>query len=318
MNVGRVAFMPRVWLRNSHLQTLLPSFFRRVEGMAAPRRERLELPDGDFLDLDWLGSGGRDLVILSHGLEGNSSRPYILGMARALSPFGIDSLAWNYRSCSGEPNRLPRLYSQDDTGDLHCVVQHGIAAGYERILLIGFSMGGNVSLLYSGRLGLDLLPQIAGVVGISATVDLADAAAQMARPANRLYMKHFLLQLHRRIRSKMIRFPECFDDSGYSRIHDFKAFDDRYTAPLHGFRDARHYWRECSSASLLGNIKSPCLLLNAADDPFLGPRCYPAEAGRIRVKIPRFGGHLGFMIDGINGTYWSEVQTVAFVREVLR
>jgi predicted alpha/beta-fold hydrolase len=317
MNADRAEFMPRIWLRNSHLQTILPAFFRRVEG-TIPRRERLELPDGDFLDLDWFGSGGRDLAILSHGLEGNSRRPYILGMARALSPLGVDSLAWNYRSCGGEPNRLPRLYSQNDTDDLHCVVQHGIAAGYERILLIGFSMGGNVSLLYPGRLGAELLPQVAGVVGISATVDLADAAAQMARPVNRLYMKHFLVQLHERIRSKMARFPECLDDNGYNRIHDFKAFDDRYTAPLHGFRDARHYWLECSSAPLLTNIKPPCLLLNAADDPFLGPHCYPVETGSIRVKIPRFGGHLGFIIDGINGTYWSEMQTAAFVREVLR
>ncbi len=310
-------------LRHPDLQTVLPAFFRKVV-LPPPRRERLELADGDFLDLDWHlrpdgDRGGRSAVaILSHGLEGSADRPYILGMVRRLAQLEVDSLAWNFRSCSGAMNRLPRLYSNNDTADLDAVVQRAVAAGYRRIVLVGFSMGGNVSLLYLGRSGAALPPEVCAAAAFSAPVDLADSAAQMARGRNRIYMRHFLGCLHRRIRRKMIDFPELLDDRNYHRLRDFAGFDSRYTAPLHGFVDAQDYWTRCSAAPLLAAIRVPVLLVNALDDPFLGAACYPQSRGSVVVKTPRFGGHLGFMETTPGGSCYSERLAAAFITRVLQ
>ena len=313
-------YNPPVWLRNGHLQTVLPTLFRRVNGVFY-ERERIQTPDDDFLDLDWSGSGEKLLAILSHGLEGNSRRTYVKGMVKALNQMHIDCLAWNYRTCSGEMNRKLRMYHNGCTDDLDLVIRYAISKGYENIILIGFSMGGNISLLYLGQQSEQTLPQVKGAVTFSVPIDLEDSAKQLAHWSNTIYMKRFLLSFHQKLKEKKALFPDLIDIRDYDRIKDFMTYDDRYTAPLHGFKNALDYYTKCSCGPLLENIRVPSLIVNAKDDPFLGPSCYLIHQTAnpdIHWEVPKYGGHVGFIELFNNGQYWSESRGIGFIREHIR
>lgn len=301
-------------LRSGHVQTVWPALFRRVRGVAYTR-ERLELPDGDFVDLDWLRRGQARVAVVSHGLEGDAHRPYVRGMARALFEAGWDVLAWNFRGCSGPPNRLARFYHSGATDDLDAVVQHALGQGYRRLALVGFSLGGNLTLKYVGERGEALDPRVGAALACSVPVDLAAGAAHMARPAARLYMRRFLRALQAKLQAKQHLYPAVLDTAGFEALRTFAQFDGRYTAPLHGFRDAADYWARASSGPLLPAIARPTLLLNAADDPFLPPSCFPVEMARthphLALEVPRHGGHVGFVLAG--RTYYAERRAVAFL-----
>jgi predicted alpha/beta-fold hydrolase len=303
------------------VQTTFPSLFRTVRGIRY-RRERIITPDGDFLDLDWSETGASRLVIISHGLEGDSRRSYVLGMVRAFNRRGWDALAWNMRGCSGEPNKLPRFYHSGATEDLEAVVAHvrQISPRYRGVGLVGFSLGGNITLKYLGELGKAVDPLIVGAVAFSVPCDLASGAREMARSRNRIYLSRFLRLLHGKIKVKMTLMPGRITDQGYHRIKTFKDFDDRYTAPLHGFESAEDYWRRASSNQFLPAIAVPALLVNAGNDPFLGKECYPtAEARRhpkVYLEIPASGGHVGFVSFAKGGEYWSETRAGEFLAEV--
>lgn len=312
---------PPFWLKNRHLQTVFPSLMRKVTGVGY-ERERLELADGDFLDLDWSRVGSQRLAVVSHGLEGNSSKAYVLGMARALNHAGWDVLAWNFRGCSGVPNRLPRFYHNGDTGDLAAVVTRGASSGrYGAMALVGFSMGGNITLNYLGGAGPPVEAAVTAAVAISVPCDLKGASLELARPVHRIYMHYFLRSLLGKIREKQAKFPELVNDDGYARIKDFHAFDSKYTAPLHGFADARDYWGKTSSLPRLEGIALPTLLINARNDPFLSRSCYPVElaerSGELFLEMPGHGGHVGFAACNAAGMYWSEERAVAFLSSVL-
>jgi hypothetical protein len=304
--------------RNGHIHTVYPALFRRVDDVYY-HRERIETPDNDFLDLDWSRVGGETLVILSHGLEGDSHRPYMKGMARAMNRHGIDALAWNYRGCSGEPNRQLRMYHNGAIDDLHAVVAHA-APAYRTLYLVGFSMGGNLTLLYLGKMAGQVPAAVQGSVTFSVPCDLADSAAALERRRNTLYMARFLTSLHGKIRAKQARFPEALDDRGYHEIKTFRDFDERYTAPLHGFDSAEDYWHKCSCGPCLEHIRLPSLIVNAFDDPFLTKGCYPiqmcASNPHTTLEITRHGGHVGFVPLNNSGCYWSEERAVAFIRQL--
>lgn len=306
--------------RNRHIQTVYPFFFRWVNGVVY-QRERVETDDGDFLDLDWSCVGSRSLAVLSHGLEGDSHRYYVRGMVKALNSVNIDALAWNYRGCSGEPNRLLRMYHNGVIDDLHRVVTHAIKnGGYQTIYLVGFSLGGNLNLLYLGKWSVHIPSQVRAAVVFSAPCDLTDAANQLERRENAIYMKRFLRSLGKKIRAKKARFPQAFDDMQNSRIKTFRQFDDRYTAPIHGFADAQDYWTQCSSRPWLKRVKIPTLIVNAKDDPFLTGGCYPLKECRenpnIQLEIPLYGGHLGFVTFNANGLYWLEERALLFFNTI--
>lgn len=306
-------------LRNGHLMSIWAPLFRSVKDVTY-EREELELQDGDFLLLDWCRTQSRRLVIVSHGLEGHSRRPYVLGMARTFSQVGWDVLAWNFRGCGGQVNRLPRFTTNASIGDLEAVVAHALkTGGYETIFLVGFSMGGNLTLMYLGSGKRDLPDALSGAAVFSVPTDLASAAEQLARPANRIYMRRFLRLMKEKLARLQGQHPELISLDGYEQIRDFRGFDDRYTAPLHGFRDARHYWEQGSSRSRLRHITVPTLCVNAADDPFLPKPCYPeAEASasaEFHLEIPRHGGHCGFVTLGC-GAYWSERRALVFAQEM--
>ena len=317
-------YRPAAFLANGHLQTILPSTLRRVPEVQY-RRERLELPDADFLDLDWSLAGpepaGR-LGIISHGLEGDSQRPYVRGMARALNRAGFDALAWNYRGCGGETNRLLRAYHLGDTGDLAAVITHAIEArGYGQIYLTGFSAGGNVTLKYLGEDARRVPPQVQRAAVFSVPTDLKASSVHISRWQNHLYLRRFLGSLRQKIRVKAAHLPGQLDLTDLDSLRDFPQFDERYTAPMHGFASADAYYEYAASGRYLDGIQLPTLLVNALNDPFLPPSCFPREAAAANpffyLETPAGGGHVGFAEGRPDGTYYSERRAVDFfTREV--
>ena len=305
-------------LANGHLQTLLPALFRKVAGVTY-QRERIATPDGDFLDLDWVVKGSPRLAVIAHGLEGNSQRAYVRGMVKALASNGWDAVVWNARGCSGEPNRRLRFTHSGATEDLHTVISHLTnTRAYDELALIGFSLGGNVTLKYLGERSRDLHPGIRKAVTFSVPCDLRSGSLQLASLTNQIYMRHFLVSLRQKIRAKMKSMPGKIHDHDYGRLRTFKDFDDRYTAPIHGFADAEDYWRQCSCRPTLKNISIPTLLINARNDPFLAEPCYPiaeAEANpNLHLEMPASGGHVGFITFNQQGEYWSESRALAFLK----
>jgi len=309
-------YSPPRFFSNGHVQTIFPTLFRKVHGISY-QRERISTPDDDFLDLDWSIVGAKKLAILSHGLEGDSSRSYIVGMVRALNRRGWDALAWNFRGCSGEPNRTVRFYHSGATEDLHTVVSHvDRHRSYETIVLIGFSMGGNLILKYLGERS-NHFASLQAAVAFSVPCDLQSGAVKMAEFSNSMYMIRFLRSLHEKIREKMRLMPNQIDDTGYWKIKTFKQFDDRYTAPLHGFENAQDYYSRASCKQFLTNISIPSLLVNAQNDPFLSFSCFPLEEADdnpcLYLETPVSGGHVGFVDFNGAGEYWSERRAIEFI-----
>ena len=311
-------YRPPWFLLSGHLQTVYPALFRKVS-IVANRRERIDTPDGDFLDLDWGVAGSSKLAIICHGLEGSSQEHYAQGMARAMLENGWDALCWNYRGCSGEANRLLRSYHSGATDDLETIIDHAIAEGrYERVDLIGFSLGGNLILKYAGD--RETNAKVRSLCAFSAPCDLAASSAQLAKPSNAIYMSRFMRSLSRKVIEKDFLYPGRLEMSGLKEMRTFAEFDDRFTAPLNGFESARDYWTKCSSLPVLDTIKVPTLMVNALNDPFLPEECYPHAAARknpfLELETPRHGGHVGFVELGEDGLYWSERRAIAFLENV--
>jgi len=315
--IAKSSYVSPLGFNNGHIQTFFPTLFRKVQGVRY-ERERIWTVDDDFLDLDWSKTGSEKLAIISHGLEGNSERWYVLGMIKAINRGGWDGLAWNMRGCSGEPNKKLRFYHSGASDDLSAVIEHVLSLEtYSLIGLVGFSLGGNITLKYLGERGGQVDSVIAKAVTCSIPCDLASGAAQMAKLSNRIYMKRFTRMLHDKIRAKMRMMPNEIDDEGYDQIKTFKEFDDRYTAPMHGFKDANEYYRRASCKQFLPNIPIPTLLVNAKNDPFLAKPCYPVEEAKANPKffleMPESGGHVGFISFNKEKEYWFESRAVSFL-----
>lgn len=309
------------FFKNRHVQTVYPALFRKITDINYTR-ERIALSDGDFIDLDWSVKGADRLVVLLHGLEGKASRHYMKGMAKAFNAKGWDALAVNFRGCSGEPNRLPRSYHAGATEDLRAILAHiDREYCYPSIGLVGFSLGGNLLLKYLGEEGSSVSNALTGAVAFSVPCSLAESSAMIARPQNRLYMLNFLKNLRAKIEAKARQFPGLISIDDYDSISDFGAFDDTYTAPLHGYASAEAYWEACSCLSFLPDLRLPTLLVNALDDPFLGPTCYPADIARshkyLLLEMPADGGHVGFIQFDDTDLYWSERRASSFLTAML-
>ncbi|WKN30676.1 alpha/beta fold hydrolase [Porifericola rhodea] len=317
-------YQPPYWLFNGHLQTIIPSQFRKVESVNY-ERQRLHTPDDDFLLLDWSVAESDRLVIISHGLEGDSNRPYILGMVRAFNRASWDALAWNFRGCGGEINHTLRFYHSGATDDLDLVISHALSQKqYKSITLVGFSLGGNLTLKYLGESGDKLPPQVKVGVAFSVPLDLYTCSEQISSPANFVYSRRFLKNLKKKVSQKVLHMPNDLSTMHFNQIKSLKDFDDFYTAPLHGFKDAMDYYTHCSSLYYLEDIKVPTLLVNAKNDPFLSDKCYPVEMLRdhpyVHLETPLSGGHVGFMPRGAGAddNYWSEDRAVTFAKAKLQ
>jgi len=316
--INKSNYCPPLLLRNGHIQSIYPTLFRRLD-TDSYQRERIFTPDDDFLDIDWSRTGSNKLAIISHGLEGNSHRNYVVGMVKMLNRNGWDALAWNYRSCSGEINRQLRFYNSGTIEDLEYVIQHTKKTKYyQKIVLIGFSLGGNLTLLYLGKKSGQIDSRIEKAVVFSVPCDLKASTNELAKFKNKIYMKQFLMTLHQKIKAKMELMPGLINDDDYHSIKDFKTYDDRYTAPLHGFKNAEDYWKKCSSNRFIPEIKIPTLIVNARNDPFIADGCYPIEEAssskKVFLEIPESGGHVGFIQFKKDKSYWSEERAVEFLK----
>lgn len=315
--VDKSTYTPPCLCSNAHIQTIVPSVFRKIRGVAY-QRERIETPDGDFLDLDWSKVGAKRLAIVLHGLEGDSERAYMQGMVKALNRHDWDALAMNFRGCSGEPNRRAPMYHSGQTEDLDLVIHHVEDASlYKDLALVGFSLGGNVILKYLGEHSGQSHSFVKAAVVISVPCDLKACSLRLDELRNRPYLRRFLRLLRQKIQSKSRVMPGSVSDDGFEKIRTLKDFDDTYTAPIHGFKDANDYYEKASSRQFLSAISVPTLLINAADDPFLAGSCFPIEEAAsssfLFLEIPGHGGHVGFMDFNSDGEYWCEKRTAHFL-----
>ncbi|QMW02423.1 YheT family hydrolase [Spirosoma foliorum] len=301
---------------NGHLQTIIPSLTRKVAGVTY-ERERLILTDGDFVDLDWIDGGKNRLVVLTHGLEGDSGRQYILGTAKLFAKHGYDVLAWNCRSCSGEMNKEFRLYNHGEIGDLGEVIDHALQTKrYAEIALIGYSMGGNITLKYLGVHGKQLPDAVKQGIAISAPTDLGASAVLLDCPTNRFYRNRFMKKLVAKVSQKADRFPGRLDMSQLRNVKKWRDFDEFFSAPVNSYRDADDFYTQASAVNFMPGITVPTLLLNAQNDPLLSPECSPgwlAESHEhIFLETPRTGGHVGFQIARDEHTY-AERRALSFI-----
>ncbi|MEQ9404670.1 MAG: alpha/beta fold hydrolase [Cyclobacteriaceae bacterium] len=305
-------------LFNSHFETIIPSLFYQVKGVFY-ERERLELDDGDFLDIDWLKNGNKRLLVLSHGLEGNSTRHYIQRPAKFFSQKGWDILAWNNRSCSGEMNRLPRFYHHGATEDIARVIDEGLGHGYDEVVLMGYSMGGGMQQKYLGERDTD--SRIKGAISFSVPCNVKDSAEQLRIGINRIYEKKFIRRLTGKILEKSRIMEMDIDIEGIERVKTFRQFDEKFTLKLFpGFRDTDDFYSKITSDQYLDKITVPLLIVNAKNDPMLGEKCYPIELARksqlIHLEMPDKGGHVGFTKPGDEYSYM-EYAADSFIRDVI-
>lgn len=312
-------YTPPLLFKNGHFATIYSGIIRSVNGVVQ-KRERITLSDGDFLDLDWSDSvtETQKLVVLLHGLEGDAQRPYITGSAKILNQNGYDACAVNYRGCSGEPNIKYRSYHSGATEDLIEVLNHILnTRHYSEIYLKGFSLGGNLLLKYLGE-GNDVPKELKGAVAVSVPCNLHDSCKQLLSSKNILYAIKFKGNLLGKLRQKQQMFPEKISDNDIKSIKTLKDFDDIYTSQAHGFEDALDYYKKSSSLQFLSHIQVPSLIINAKDDSFLGPECYPVKETdkntKLFLEMPSYGGHVGFW--GKNNITYTEKRALNFFESI--
>lgn len=304
---------------NGHFETIIPSIWRKIEGVSY-EREKIDTSDRDFLNLDWSRVGGERLLIVSHGLEGDSQRHYARALVKLFNQQGIDVLVWNNRSCGGELNLQPVLYHHGSSQDLDTVIQHVLSSTrYSELYLAGISMGGAQTLNYLGKKGEDVPSILKKAAVYSTPVHLPSSAATLRRPVNRFYQQKFLGKLKKKMEAKGRQYPGLIDLERLPEVRDFDDFDTHYTAKLHGFANATDFYEQASPHTRLNGIRVPTLILNALNDPLLGQECYPVAFAQgsteIYLEMPKRGGHTGFSIQGSEFNY-AEKRLLEFLTQV--
>lgn len=289
-------FKPSGFLKNRHLQTIVPNvLFRRARPPL--RRERLELPDGDFVDVDWTTRESGPIVIVLHGLEGSIRSHYAAGIMQRIHDLGYRGALIHFRGCSGEPNRLPIGYHSGFTQDLEYF--SGLLKQREPatpLVAVGYSLGGNALLKWLGESPNS--HRLVTGIAVSVPFDLADASRMIETGLSQLYKWNLLGRMKQSTIRKFSRVPAPYPLPDMKRIRTFRDFDNHLTAPLHGFKDAEDYYRSCSARYFLKNIKTPTLILHSADDPFMSPASVPEPdelSDAVTLELSRRGGHVGFV-----------------------
>lgn len=286
------------WLPGGDLQTIWGTV---IGGPKVDyRRERWELPDGDFLDLDWVdGPAEAPLVVLFHGLESDSHSAYALHLMAAVKQRGWRGVVPHFRGCSGEPNRLPRAYHSGDSAEIEAILRHvGAGNGHAPLYAAGVSLGGNALLKWLGERGDKARELVQSAAAVSAPLDLPAAGAALDQGFSRVYTARFLKTLKAKALAKLERFPGLYDRQAVAAIDSIKAFDTLVTAPLHGYRDADDYWARAASKPGLKAIAVPTLIINARNDPFMPAEVLPGAnevSPQVTLDFPETGGHAGFV-----------------------
>lgn len=332
MPIINSTYQPSGLWKNQHFSTIYPSVFRKVKDVYYTR-ERLELSDGDFLDLDWsfyenitfnnsailkvetLIKPTHKLAIFTHGFLGNSTRPYLLGGVKAFNLAGYDALAWNHRGLSGANNRLEKITIHGSSDDLEAVINYALfKKQYNEIVLVGYSKGGNISLKYAGEKGKDIHSAIKKIVAISTPTDLQGSVDVMGKKG--FYTNRFNKKLSEFLQErKHLIDSEVFKD--FKKFRYLDEFADNYIAPLHGFKNGQEYYDSCSAMHVVNKICIPTLILNAQNDPVLSESCAVKEIAQksdyVFSEVPLHGGHCGFYEPNVDGLYWVDRRGVEFV-----
>ncbi|WP_300433822.1 alpha/beta fold hydrolase [Christiangramia sp.] len=313
-------YIPPGVFKYSDVSTIYAASLRKVE-IPVYERERIELSDGDFIDLDWSYAKkdkSKSLVILLHGLAENTYRPYMKGMAQVFNTNNWDAAAMNFRGCSEELNRFFKSYHAGASDDLAEVIAHVLSLKqYSKIALVGFSLGGNMLMKYLGE-NRNLPEEIIGAVGISVPCDLAGSLGAINRMRNFVYSKRFEINLKKHLFERAKKFPDQIQKKDIAACRSLRDIDDLYTSKAHGYKDASAYYKKTSALGFLQKTKKPILILNAANDSFLSPECYPfkiAENSKnIHLEVPAYGGHVGFVTK--SETYYHEKRAIEFIESL--
>jgi hypothetical protein len=314
------SYLAPAWLPGGHLQTLYPYFFSPKPSLPY-RRERWELPDGDFLDADWIdGRPNAPLLVLFHGLEGNAQGHYALALMQEVKKLGWAGVVVHFRGCSGTPNRLARAYFAGDSAEIGCVLNRLRVQHSGDLYAAGYSLGGNALLRWLGEQGTHAATVLNAAVAVSAPLDLTAAGHTLDQGINRLlYVRHFLRSLKHKARLKAVRHPNLFNAQAVKQASTLWQFDHHYTAPLHGYRSANDYWTRAASLPVLQYIAVPTLLINARNDPFLPGHTLPETnqvSSSVTLDFPAQGGHVGFVSGHFPGhVQWLPTRIVTFLAQ---
>ncbi|WP_428611624.1 hydrolase [Shewanella sp.] len=316
-------FTPPWWARNPHVQTILP-VLRKVDKPSLIR-QRLELEDGDFIDLDWLAkpAPSEPIVVIVHGLEGSADSHYARRLLSRLSQDGVSALVHHHRSCSGVTNRLARSYHSGDTQDLHTTLSM-LKRDYPNspLLAVGYSLGGNVLAKYQGEQGADSLVERAVV--ISAPLQLGACATRLKRGFSKVYQSYLIKQLQQKVRDKLametLSAQMPVTPAEVDSLTTFHLFDDRITAPLHGFTGVEDYYHRASGLPYLSQVAKPTLVIHAKDDPFMTDEVIPSQEAlspQVTYELHQQGGHVGFIDGGhpLKPRFYLEQRIVNFLLE---
>ncbi|MBL7816758.1 MAG: alpha/beta fold hydrolase [Saprospiraceae bacterium] len=301
------------WQFNGDFQSILPAY--RPVLHINYMRERIETPDNDFLDIDWLDTKSRKLVVLTHGLEGDSQRPYIRGMAHIFSKNNWDVLAWNCRSCSGEMNRAFRLYNHGEIGDIETVLNYALnKKNYDEVILIGFSMGGNISLKFAA---VKHPPSVKKVIAFSAPLEMRTSTAILDYPSRYIYKAYFQKGILPKVKMKAQMFPERLSLQEVEAAKSWEAQQHLFFVRINGYKSIDDFYEKGSAINFIPDLKIPALIVQAQNDPMLTPECSPVELAKnhkfIHLEIPKIGGHCGFMLPQNREYTWSELRALEFV-----
>jgi len=300
--IKKSAFIPLSYLSNRHLQTILANIIHPP--FPTVNRQRLELDDGDFIDLLWSETRAPQTLLILHGLEGSIHSAYAKRILNYCNDQKVAAVFMHFRGCSGEPNRQLRGYHSGETSDLRRVIEHLKSSGVRDIALLGYSLGGNATLKYMGEAKTDAAIRCATAVSVPLRLDIC--ADTMDRGFAKIYQRTLLDRLIKKMHLKrhlMNGTNPQFPDP--SKMQNFRHFDDAFTAPIHGFDSAQHYYQKCSARQFLCGIDKPTLIIQSRDDPFMNPDALPGEnelSDSVTLELSARGGHVGF----IGGRLWPE------------
>ncbi|MFK7773716.1 MAG: YheT family hydrolase [Saprospiraceae bacterium] len=303
------------------MSTIYASLIRRWIPKVRFQRERLETLDGDFLDLDWSRNDGENLVVVLAGLEGKSNSLYSRSAIRFFNKKGWDALAMNYRGCSGEPNRKLRGYHMGASDDVKFTIDHVLRENkYKKIVIIGYSLGGNLALKYVGEEADNLPKEIKATISFSVPMDIQASDERLNKWYNWHYLKWFMLPLNYKANRKKKQFPKALESyQGFFMSGNFVYFDTHFTAPANGFDNVLTYWESSSCIPVLEKVKIPSLVVSATNDTFISESCYPREAAKkndyLFLELSKHGGHCGFISRFFEKSGWMEKRAFAFLEE---
>jgi len=323
MPILKSDFSPTLPFKNGHFNTMYRPLF--MKDTCNYLRKRVTTWDEDFIDLDFSLVGSETLVLLIHGLEGSSESKYMASTSNFLNNKGLDTVCFNLRSCSGEDNLLLATYHSGKTEDVDFIVNHLLNSyDYKNLILIGFSLGGNLTLKYMGEYKMKLSDKIKGAIAVSVPIDIATAEVEMEKLKNKLYVEMFFKTMKNKVLEKAYKFPEFnLDKDKLFKATKFKHLEYLYTVPVFGFKSPDDYWKKASSKPYISKIDRPTILINAKDDTFLSAECYPRkeaiQSKYFFLEIPNFGGHVGFMssFKPYENT-WLEKRIARFIEENIK